>query len=181
MKAITFESNRLIYKPLSMEHLTQDYVDWMNDPDVNRYLESGGDYTLAMLKEYLIEVEKKEILFWAIHKKDDMVHIGNIKIDPVNFKHGIGEYGIMMGQKSEWGKGYAKEASLAVIDYVFKKIGLRKITLGVVANNEVALGLYLNIGFKLEGICKKHGIYNGVYCDVLMMAIFNPAFNERGL
>ncbi|HUX95601.1 MAG TPA: GNAT family protein [Bacteroidales bacterium] len=179
MKPIPLVSERLLLKPLSLEHLTQDYVDWMNDPDVIRYLESGGNYTLEMLKEYLMDVEKKEILFWAIHKKDDHLHIGNIKIDPINIRHGIGEYGIMMGRKSEWGKGYAEEATRLILNYSFEHLGLRKITLGVISKNKAAFNLYLKIGFELEGIYKKQGIYAGEYCDAIRMAIFNPDFNER--
>ena len=40
----------------------------------------------------------------GIHLKENCKHIGNIKIDPINKKHGTGEYGIMMGDKDEWGK-----------------------------------------------------------------------------
>ena len=174
MKVPTIESERLIFKPLSMQHFTQDYVDWLNDPDVYRYLETGGNYTLDLLKTYLLDVEKKDILFWGIHLKDSLLHIGNIKIDPVNFKNGTAEYGIMMGRKSEWGKGYAKEATLAIIEFCFKEMRLRKITLGVIADNKVACYLYKKIGFETEGVYKNHCFVEGEYCDGIRMAIFNP-------
>jgi len=174
MKTPSLESERLKYKPLSLDHLSQDYVDWMNDAEVNRYLESGGDYTLDKLRDYLEDVEKKDILFWGIHLKSNNQHIGNIKIDPVNEKHGLAEYGIMMGRKSEWGKGYAGEATRRIIDYCFTELGIRKITLGVVIDNEAAFGLYKKMGFLTEGLYKRHTFHNGKYCDVARMAIFNP-------
>lgn len=148
MKIIILESERLIYKPLSLKHLSQDYVDWLNDPEVYQYMETRGNYTLEKLREFLKKVEKNDILFWGIHLKNSLLHIGNIKIDPVNTSHGTAEYGIMMGRKSEWGKGYAKEASLTIIDYCFKKIKLCKITLGVISNNKSAINLYKKIGFE---------------------------------
>ena len=176
MKAKIIESDRLILKPLSLEHLSQDYVDWLNDKNVNKYLESGGDYSIIKLQDYLIDIEKKDILFWGIHLKLNNLHIGNIKIDPIS-KYGVAEYGIMLGRKSEWGKGYAKESSLTIIDYCFKKIGLRKITLGVIADNKTAYYLYKNIGFVTEGVYKNHCIIKGKYCDGIRMAIFNPDFH----
>ena len=176
MKAVLLESERLVYNPLSLEHLSHDYVSWLNDPDVTLYLETGGNYTMDMLRYFLTEIEKKEILFWGIHLKESRVHIGNIKIDPVNLRHNVAEYGIMMGRKSEWGKGYAKEASLTIIDYCFKNLGIRKISLGVVANNLPAYNLYKKLGFETEGILKMDGIYGGTYCDGIRMAIFNPKF-----
>jgi len=177
MKAPFLESERLVYKPLSTDHLSQDYVDWLNDPDVNKYLETGGNYSMDMLKDYLLEVENKEILFWAIHLKTNGLHIGNIKIDPINIRHKFGEYGILMGCKSEWGKGHAKEASLRIIDFCFNTINLRKINLGVVEDNYTALNLYKTIGFITEGVYKKHGLYQGKYCNVYRMALFNPIIN----
>ena len=66
------------------------------------------------------------MLFWAIHLKEGGKHIGNIKIDPVNKRHGLGEYGIMIGDSDEWGKGYAKEASELVIHHCFRDLRLRK-------------------------------------------------------
>ncbi|HUS00527.1 MAG TPA: GNAT family protein [Chitinophagaceae bacterium] len=170
------ESERLLFKPLSLAHLSEEYVSWLNDKEVNKYLESGGDYTLEKLKCYLEAVEKKEILFWAIHIKESDKHIGNIKIDPIIKKHGVGEYGILMGDKNEWGKGYAKEASLKIIDYCFNTINIRKITLGVVEEHNQAVQLYFKLGFSVEGKYIKQGLYNGHYCDTLRMALFNPNF-----
>ena len=48
MKATILESKNLIFKPLSLDHLSNDYVDWMNDKEVNKYLETGNDYTLGL-------------------------------------------------------------------------------------------------------------------------------------
>jgi RimJ/RimL family protein N-acetyltransferase len=152
-----------------------DYVNWMNNPDVFRYLETGGNYTLDDLKQYLQTVERTpDILFWAIHLREDQKHIGNIKIDPINKRHNLGEYGIMMGDSSEWGKGYAKEASQLVIEHCFEDLHIRKITLGVVEDNEPALKLYHNLGFCTEGVYQRHGYYSGKLCSVRRMAIFNP-------
>lgn len=176
MKAPLLHTQRLVLKPISIKHLTEDYVDWLNDIDVYRYLETGGNYTIKMLEEFILEVEKKDIYFWGIHLKENDLHIGNIKIDPINTRHGLVEYGIMMGRKSEWGKGYAKEATQSVIDFAFNLLGLRKMTLGVVEDNTSAFMLYQKLGFKTEGIYKDHGFYQGKYCNIIRMAIFNPNF-----
>jgi RimJ/RimL family protein N-acetyltransferase len=162
-----------------MAHLSDRYVSWLNNPAIYKYLETGGNQTLATLKDYLMDVEKKDILFWGIHLKDTDEHIGNIKIDPINRRHGLGEYGILMGEESQWGKGYAKEASIRIINYCFEVQKLRKITLGVVSKNEAALKLYSSLHFQIEGVYKKHGFYEGEYLDVLRMALFNPNFSVK--
>lgn len=114
-------------------------------------MESGGDYTYSQLKIFLKNVEESNIYFWAICLKDSNKHIGNIKIDPINSFLNSGEYGIMIGEKSEWGKGYAEEASKAVIDFCFSSdVGLSSITLGVLKENVTAIRLYRKLGFSID-------------------------------
>jgi [ribosomal protein S5]-alanine N-acetyltransferase len=173
MKAPIIETGRLVLQPLSFKHLSHDYVSWMNDLEVIRYLESGGNYTLEKLRSFLEEQERKDIFFWAIHLKENSRHIGNIKIDPINISENSGEYGIMMGDKSEWGKGYAKEASMRVIEYCFKNIGLSKITLGVVEDNISAVELYIRMGFKVVEKKNNTGVYQGKLCSSIRMVLGN--------
>jgi len=166
-------SERLVLIPINESFCSDLYLSWLNDYDVYKYLESGGNYTIDSLKEYIENAVKNKLFFWAICLKCNGKHIGNIKIEPINFLHKRGEFGILMGDKPEWGKGYAKEASKIVIDFCFKTLNLKKITLGVVESNEVAVILYKKIGFEVEGIYKNHGFYDNRLENVLRMAIFN--------
>lgn len=142
-------SNNLKFEPISVKHCSDEYVSWLNDEDVNKYLESGGDYDLNKLKRYLINHEKKQTFFLAIFIKNKNKHIGNIKIDPIDSKLKSGEYGIMIGDKSAWGKGYAYEASDYIIKYCFSNLKLNQITLGVKKANISAIKLYKKLGFKI--------------------------------
>ncbi len=171
MDNIDLESERLVYKRVSLDHLSETYVSWLNDPKIIMYLESGGNYTLKMLKTYIEEQYQKEVYFWGIHLKDSNKHIGNIKIDPIDQKNNSGEYGILMGDHANWGKGYAKEASLRIIDYCFKELKLSKITLGVVEDNIAAVQLYKKIGFKVDAVKKAFGTYNGKTSNSLRMSL----------
>lgn len=177
IKVANLQTDRLILEKMQLKHISNEYVSWMNDEEVYRYLETGGNYSKSDLESYLKAAEENDQLhFWAIKIKANDKHIGNIKIDPINFKHGYGEYGILMGDRDEWGKGFAREASKGVIDYCFDVLKLRKVTLGVVADNTAAVHLYRKLGFVQEGYYKYHGLYNNQLCDTYRMAIFNPDF-----
>lgn len=173
MKAVYLESRRLYFEPLSKKHLSDNYLSWLNDNEVNKYLEVSGDYTVEMLQNFVETQEKKDILFWAIHIKSSNKHIGNIKIDPIDIDNKSGEYGIMMGDKKEWGKGYAKEASKAIIDYCFNILNLSQITLGVIETNATAVNLYEKLGFSLYNRIKNYGIYDNSNSDSLRMIKIN--------
>jgi len=176
----TLETDRLILEKLGRKHMSLDYLSWLNDKGVYQYLETGGNYSYNELMSFLESSEDdKNLLFWAILTKEDGKHIGNIKIDPVNLRHYYAEYGILMGDKKSWGRGYAKEASVVVINYCFEFLKLRKVNLGVVADNVKAVKLYHKLGFVQEGLFRFHGIYNDKLCDQLRMSLFNPEFLNK--
>ena len=168
---IELKSKRLIFEPIGMKHLSEDYVNWMNDPEVINYMDSGGDYSTEKLKKFLSEQVRKKILFWSIIVKDTNKHIGNIKIDPIDKEKMSAEYGIMIGDKSEWGKGYGYEASERVIQYCFDNLNINQITLGVKDSNLKAIKLYEELGF--QKICKlKFPLkYKGVKADGIRMTL----------
>ena len=171
MENIDLESERLILKRLSIEHISTDYVNWINDTEVNMYLETRGNYTLDLLSSYVKEQYNKEVYFWAIHLKNSKKHIGNIKIDPINSKANSGEYGILMGDKLSWGKGYAKEASLTIVKYCFEELKLSKITLGVLEDNINAVMLYKKMGFSIDEVKTNVGTYNNKISNGLRMSL----------
>lgn len=175
MNRIPFlETPRLLLYDVDEFHCNETYLSWLHDKEISVYLESGRYPTsIDKLKEFLLSVHKQEVLFLAIHIKKTGKHIGNIKIDSINRMHQIAEYGIMIGDKEAWGKGYGKEATEVVLDHCFKKLNLRKITLGVLSNNIGAVKLYKNkLGFVEEGKYIKHVFCNGDYVDILRMAKF---------
>jgi RimJ/RimL family protein N-acetyltransferase len=171
MNSIDLVSERLALRRLSISHASTEYLSWLNDHKVNMFLETKGNYTMDMLKSYVNEQYKNEIYFWAIHLKSSNKHIGNIKIDPINLNTNSGEYGILMGDRLNWGKGYAKEASLRIIKYCFEELKLSKITLGVVEDNIAAVKLYEKIGFIIDEIKKDTGIYNNKQSNSLRMSL----------
>lgn len=149
------ESNRLILKPLGIEFLSQNYVNWLNDKDVTEFMSNTG-IDKKELKIYLEKLKNPPKYFWGIIIKKNYQHIGNLKIDPINVKKKRGEYGIMIGDKSSWGKGYGAEASNMALNYCFDELGLEKVLLGVLNKNINAINMYKKIGFKKLYTKKNH-------------------------
>jgi len=146
------ETSRLLLTPLTSDFLTERYVNWLNDPDVTRYMHPREKKeTFDSLKDYLKTISENKILSWAIVLKNTNKHIGNIKIDPIDEIKSSGEYGIMIGDKSEWAKGYAKEATLGLFQYLKGNdiYAIKNITLGVLCSNILAIKFYFNLGFEV--------------------------------
>jgi UDP-4-amino-4,6-dideoxy-N-acetyl-beta-L-altrosamine N-acetyltransferase len=58
------------------------------------------------------------------------------------------------------------------MEYVFSVLNIRKLCSQVLSNNETSIKYHHKLGFKEEGRLLKHVFHNGIYVDVLMLALF---------
>lgn len=137
-------------------------MGWVNDYEVTKYLVGLlFPVTEGDLEGYLSRFEDSKSNFaFAIIDKESDVHIGNVTLNHINWIHRTADTGIMIGDKSFWGNGYASEAWALVVDYAFNRLGLRKLTAGVVSGNRASLKALQNLGFVIEGEFKED-VYDG--------------------
>ena len=63
------ETERLKLQPLNSSFCSKEYLEWINDEEVIRYLESEKGSSINDLKKYLESIEKNKISAWAINKR----------------------------------------------------------------------------------------------------------------
>ncbi|MFH1386132.1 MAG: GNAT family N-acetyltransferase [bacterium] len=146
--------NRVNLRPLKVVDVTQRYVDWLNDPEVNHFL-SVKDIRqdIDMVQAYVRSYEGvKERLLLGVFDKTNEKHIGNITFSSIDRENGFGTVGIAIGDKAYWGKGYASEALKEVINYAFFSLKLKKIEAGVDVDNLASQKLFKNVGFITDHI-----------------------------
>ena len=151
------EGNRIYLRKLNEDDATQRYCDWLNDPEVNKYIETKRT-SISELKQYIEKKnENPNCLFLGIFLKNNNRHIGNIKLEPIDFKKRNATLGILIGDKDYWGMGIGTEATKLLVDYAFKNLNLKEINLGVISENKAAIRAYKKVGFQVDKI-KDDGI-----------------------
>ena len=170
---LTVEGERIFLREIRLSDANRNYCCWMNDPEINQYLESRFEkWSIKKLKSYVSAIKKNpSYVFLAIIAKNRNKHIGNIKIGPVDRVHKFADVGIIIGEKSFWGKGIATEAIRLIVRYAFNKLKLHKLTAGAYANNIGSVKAFQKAGFLIEGIRKKQYLYNGNYIDGVLLGI----------
>lgn len=162
-------SPRLLYRALSAEDCTPRYVSWLNDPRVNRFLETRfAPQTLQSVREFVERVGRSgdEHLF-GMFSREGGAHIGNIKVGPVRAVHGVAEISLFIGETEYWGRGYAREAIAAVSRHSFERLGVRKLAAGMYAENEASYRAFRRVGYRDEGRRHAHYLLDGKPCDIL--------------
>lgn len=158
-----------------VDDATQEYVDWLNDKEVNQYLESRFVLATRENVEKFIQhtLLSPDTYFFAIIDTATQLHVGNIKIGPVNTYHKRADIGILIGDKNFWGKGIATEAIALIAEFAFNQLNLDKVMAGCYSNNIGSYKAFIKCNFIEEGLFKHHCVsVTGEVVDVHMLAKF---------
>ncbi len=157
-KTIEIKSEKLYLRELLPKDVTKDYVTWLNDPEVNTYLESRFvKHTLESVKEYVKGVfYDDQYYMFGIFLRKNSKYVGNIKLGPINLHHKRSEIGLMIGDKSAWGRGVGTEAIKMVTKFGFNELNLLKISAGMYESNIFSKKSFEKVGYKAEGLYRNH-------------------------
>ena len=154
---LELSSKRLVYRTLSVDDVTQNYVDWLNDPEVNRYLETRHTHqTKENCLSYVADMTASPAHnLFGIYFREPGKHIGNAKLDITYPHHQRAELGLLIGEKDCWGKGLATETIKTITSWGFNNLNLEKIDAGCYDENFGSLRAFLKSGYQVEGFYRK--------------------------
>jgi [ribosomal protein S5]-alanine N-acetyltransferase len=170
------DTERLVLRDVVPADATERYAGWMNDADVTRYMETRfSRHSVDGLRAYIAGMQRKaDTLFLAIVLRDGNIHIGNIKLGPVDRVHGTADVALMIGDRNAWGRGFAAEAIRAVSEHGFTQMGVRKLTAGCYAGNVGSQRAFEKAGYHVEGHRRAQYFCDGTFEDGVLMARFSP-------
>ncbi len=163
--------------PLLLEQAEQ-LAGWMNDPEVTINLGKGiqSSQTPDSERTWIEGFQKSGEPIFGIYDLANHQVIGATglhNISPINRK---GEFGISIGEKSYWGKGYGQEATMLMLDYGFNVLNLHSINLWVFEYNTRGIHCYERCGFKHAGVRRQSHFVAGRMWDVILMDILANEF-----
>lgn len=167
-------------RPLKLEDANGNYPNWFNDKEVCKYNSHGNKlYTKEMALEYIKAIQSNETtLVFAICDKLTNTHIGNISLQEISQINKSAELAIIVGERSYWGKGLAKEAGTLIMEYGFNVLNLNRIACGTSEVNLPMQKLASSLGMTQEGIRKKALHKNNQFYDVFEYAILNKNYSN---
>ncbi len=159
----TLSSERLIFRILGPEDVSERYLTWLNDPEVNQYLETRYvEQTRELCEQFVADMAKDPGSYlFGIFEKNEMKHIGNIKLGFVDSYHQRAQLSLFLGEKSCWGQGYGTEAVRCLSNWGFDSLGLERIEAGCYEVNMASLRTFLKVGYSVEGYFRKKVLFNG--------------------
>lgn len=165
---------RVVLRPVD-ERDTDDVVRWRAEPAVAAQLFSERPPTraehLAWLARLRPDGDRREFI---IVERAAGRAVGTIGLSQLDRRYRRAEYGLLIGEPAARGKGMAAEASRLLLQHAFTALGLNRVYLHVLADNDAALRLYGRLGFASEGVLREHVYKDGRFRDVVVMGMVPP-------
>ncbi len=162
----------LIYlRPLERADAPQ-LVEWINDPEVTRTLKQYRPIDLQSEEEYLDRARQAENqLALGIVARDADHFVGVTGFHHIDTKNRHASFGILIGDKASWGKGYGTEATRLLVGHAFETLNLNRVWLHVYEDNERGRRVYEKVGFRREGVLRQDNYRAGRYRDTIVMGV----------
>ncbi len=142
------------------------YLRWFADRVVTRYLVQRHPPSLRQEEAWYERMaESRDDVVWAIVLSSSGVPIGATGLHRIDWRNRHAFNGILLGEREEWGKGYATEAIRLQTAYAFQELNLEKVLTEVYAPNAASRRTMERAGFQACGVRRRNVFLDGEWHD----------------
>ncbi len=156
-------------EPGDREHIRR----WQNDPLVFRWMDYVRPFSMADIEESEERAAREGQPFII---EADGRPLGRIGLNNFRPRDQMASLYIFVGERESWGKGYGRDAMMALLVHAFDTLNLRQVDLWTLADNERAIHMYKECGFVEDGRLRDRSWIEGRYIDHLVMSITADEF-----
>lgn len=99
----------------------------------------------------------------------DLRPVGHLNLRDFDTPHRTAEFGILIGDPADRGRGYGGEATRLALRYAFDQLGVHNVWLDTTSANLAAIRAYEKAGFREIGRIREARRIGGVLADVVLM------------
>jgi [ribosomal protein S5]-alanine N-acetyltransferase len=178
--AVVASSSLVLLRGLTEDDFNYRYVAWFADPLVTRFLSARNisrDDAIAHMRRGRVG---NAWYMYAICAVEDGRHIGNLKIGPISYRHMTSDMVTVIGDRTAWGQGRARQAIALGIEIAFTQFNIRKLSASIDSDNVGSIKAYTGAGFHIETTLKDQFMdvtqVPPKLSDKVYVACFNPKF-----
>lgn len=168
------ETERLILREYQPDD-ADDIQDYASDAELVRFT-SWGPNDLAATQAFVARAidgqrgwPRRTIELAIVHRNDARV-IGSIRLSTIGQNRRTAEFGYTIHHRY-WAKGYATEATRAMIDLAFRKLGIHRVVATCDVRNHASYRVMEKLGMRREATCRKDTLQKGQWRDSYLYAV----------
>lgn len=160
-------------RPFQKPDISDYYVSWLNDAEVVKYSNQRFlRHTIKSCCDYLDSFSNTNNIYMAIENKDTKELYGSITAY-IQTNHNTADIGIMIGNKTVWGKGIGFEAWTLMMGFLFEVCNIRKITAGTLEVNTGMIQIMKKSMMIHEATKKEQELFDDKPIDLLYFCKFS--------
>jgi RimJ/RimL family protein N-acetyltransferase len=168
----------LYLRPLDKTDATL-VMPWLNDPEVNRTLRTCIPINQVVEEAFIARVSQGDhSLPLVIVLRENDKPIGVTGLHEIDYRNRHAGFGITIGAKDEWGKGYGAEATRLIVGHAFATLNLNRVWLEVYEYNLRGQRAYEKVGFKKEGVLRQDNFREGRYWNTIIMGLLREEWER---
>lgn len=151
---------------------------WRSEPEVERWM---SDAAFASREEHdrwfdgmLNDPSNRG---WMICR--DNRPAGLLTLTGLTHPHKHAQWNWFVGEASLRGHGVGRATQALGLDRAFGELHLAKVWAEILAENDAALRSAAAVGFRREGYLRQHALKNGVFRDVVLVAMLRDEWARR--
>ncbi len=164
----TLRSERVNLVPLHVEHAEQLFELYSN-PE----LMSAAGHELhaapAVTRQWVLgQLERHQTylgMTWSLFLSNRPRVIGSCALHGISWRNRRADVGFELAPDS-WGQGLMREALTAMLRFAFADLGFIKLSAHVTLDNARSQALLTRLGFREEGVLRRHGFWGGQARDL---------------
>jgi [ribosomal protein S5]-alanine N-acetyltransferase len=131
---------------------------YSSDPRVTRYLffgprdrDGSADYLQGLIESQRENPRTRFELAVVENASDEVIGACDLSL----IEHGVADLGYMLAHE-HWGKGYATEISLRLLQAAFQELRAERVISTVDINNRASIRVLEKVGMRWEAVFRKH-------------------------
>jgi RimJ/RimL family protein N-acetyltransferase len=155
---------------------------WQNDFEVMRTFTGLRPTSSEAIEAWYgrVSTDERETHF-AVYERTTLRLIGHADLHSIDRTHRTAVFGLLIGEKDCWGRGYGTETTQLVVDYGFTGLNLHSIRLSVYSHNTRAIRAYERAGFRVIGRWRESYRLGGRALDTVFMDCLATEFESPNL
>lgn len=174
-------TSRLVLRDVR-DHDVDAVFEMESDPVAMRYWSRPPMQDRA---EAVAAVERSKTFFpdrvglrWIIARASDDLMLGHASVFSFSEQSARAEIGYGLARR-HWGQGFMHETLVAVVDYAFGPLGLRRLEADTHPDNAASIRALERLGFAREGLLRERWQVGDEISDSLLLGLLAREWRER--
>ena len=173
-------TKNLVLRDIQVDDITQEYVNWLNDREVTKFLEIRFErQTQEKIEKYVNDMlrDVEHSKHFGVYDTRGTRLVGTVTLPEINWNHSYADISFVIGHPDARGNKYAEEAVRAVIQYMFQHCDLKKLWAGYYDGHGASKHILGKVGFREEGRIKEKLVdYRKCRVDHIIVGLLSKDF-----